>query len=119
MFFFFFQAEDGIRDDLVTGVQTCALQILQCFPCVARSWRASSLRRRGNTAPRASVSAASACAFSFGEDERAGGAESCAEAFIMATRREIRTTRWRRHMCPPATMYGYQFTLLDTAKART
>src|SRR5258708_27743428 len=24
MMFFFFQAEDGIRDDLVTGVQTCA-----------------------------------------------------------------------------------------------
>src|SRR5258708_27934894 len=28
-FFFFFQAEDGIRDDLVTGVQTCALPISQ------------------------------------------------------------------------------------------
>src|SRR5207244_7423694 len=28
-FFFFFQAEDGIRDDLVTGVQTCALPILR------------------------------------------------------------------------------------------
>src|SRR5258708_29230274 len=28
MCFFFFQAEDGIRDDLVTGVQTCALPIL-------------------------------------------------------------------------------------------
>src|SRR5258708_11311272 len=27
LFFFFFQAEDGIRDDLVTGVQTCALPI--------------------------------------------------------------------------------------------
>src|SRR5258708_32787509 len=27
--FFFFQAEDGIRDDLVTGVQTCALPISQ------------------------------------------------------------------------------------------
>src|SRR5438552_7837624 len=27
-YFFFFQAEDGIRDDLVTGVQTCALPIL-------------------------------------------------------------------------------------------
>src|SRR5258708_34735013 len=27
--FFFFQAEDGIRDDLVTGVQTCALPILR------------------------------------------------------------------------------------------
>src|SRR5258708_23501333 len=26
-FVFFFQAEDGIRDDLVTGVQTCALPI--------------------------------------------------------------------------------------------
>src|SRR6266404_7872326 len=28
-FFFFFQAEDGIRDKLVTGVQTCALPILR------------------------------------------------------------------------------------------
>src|SRR6266516_7118173 len=27
MFFFFFQAEDGIRDRTVTGVQTCALPI--------------------------------------------------------------------------------------------
>src|SRR6266568_5925618 len=27
-FFFFFQAEDGIRDGTVTGVQTCALPIL-------------------------------------------------------------------------------------------
>src|SRR5207244_5589967 len=27
--FFFFQAEDGIRDDLVTGVQTCALPICE------------------------------------------------------------------------------------------
>src|SRR5438105_13436218 len=26
-YFFFFQAEDGIRDPLVTGVQTCALPI--------------------------------------------------------------------------------------------
>src|SRR5690625_6846529 len=28
MIFFFFQAEDGIRDGHVTGVQTCALPIL-------------------------------------------------------------------------------------------
>src|SRR2546425_12659635 len=27
VWFFFFQAEDGIRDKLVTGVQTCALPI--------------------------------------------------------------------------------------------
>src|SRR5256885_12357937 len=32
--FFFFQAEDGIRDYKVTGVQTCALPILQA----ARHW---------------------------------------------------------------------------------
>src|SRR5687767_5088500 len=28
---FFFQAEDGIRDKLVTGVQTCALPILKYY----------------------------------------------------------------------------------------
>ena len=28
--FFFVQAEDGIRVDLVTGVQTCALPICKC-----------------------------------------------------------------------------------------
>src|SRR5258708_31557353 len=32
LLFFFFQAEDGIRDDLVTGVQTCALPILPPSP---------------------------------------------------------------------------------------
>src|SRR2546425_5651892 len=37
--FFFFQAEDGIRDKLVTGVQTCALPI-----SVGLIWR-STLRR--------------------------------------------------------------------------
>src|SRR5438445_10405471 len=36
LFFFFFQAEDGIRDIGVTGVQTCALPI---FPGGLRFWR--------------------------------------------------------------------------------
>src|SRR5215216_4727259 len=40
--FFFFQAEDGIRDDLVTGVQTCALPI-------ALIWSALRLGRHGAT----------------------------------------------------------------------
>src|SRR2546425_10771408 len=35
--FFFFQAEDGIRDKLVTGVQTCALPIWR-KTSVARVW---------------------------------------------------------------------------------
>src|SRR5260370_25314600 len=30
--FFFFQAEDGIRDSSVTGVQTCALPICRRLP---------------------------------------------------------------------------------------
>src|SRR3989475_11619492 len=32
VFFFFFQAEDGIRDLTVTGVQTCALPISETAP---------------------------------------------------------------------------------------
>src|SRR6266487_6744744 len=37
LFFFFFQAEDGIRDGRVTGVQTCALPISRHWPSVTRS----------------------------------------------------------------------------------
>src|SRR5207244_8336108 len=64
MFLFFFQAEDGIRDDLVTGVQTCALPISlrserswppcvrsgrkrvipRSFKCSSRKWRSRCLR---------------------------------------------------------------------------
>src|SRR2546425_6091029 len=36
VFFFFFQAEDGIRDKLVTGVQTCALPISSLGSAVVR-----------------------------------------------------------------------------------
>src|SRR2546430_12480455 len=42
---FFFQAEDGIRDLTVTGVQTCALPIWRCFP---RSRFRRSSRRSGS-----------------------------------------------------------------------
>src|SRR5256886_2815562 len=52
--YFFFQAEDGIRDLTVTGVQTCALPISSCTNahtsplapcCLARSVSASSSER--------------------------------------------------------------------------
>src|SRR2546430_1075312 len=46
MRFFFFQAEDGIRDLTVTGVQTCALPICQAEPGHGRQ----SLRRLGERA---------------------------------------------------------------------
>src|SRR5258708_29398243 len=39
---FFFQAEDGIRDDLVTGVQTCALPIC-CNRSMGGSWTSYNL----------------------------------------------------------------------------
>src|SRR6266545_1537766 len=40
VFFFFFQAEDGIRDKLVTGVQTCALPIFTGHRDTSRGWMA-------------------------------------------------------------------------------
>src|SRR2546429_8078678 len=43
--FFFFQAEDGIRDVAVTGVQTCALPILLSKNCSA------SVTGRSTTSP--------------------------------------------------------------------
>src|SRR5215467_15055276 len=54
-FFFFFQAEDGIRDYKVTGVQTCALPIsFRGGGCVntdmvARPYRASPAKGTGLT----------------------------------------------------------------------
>src|SRR4051794_41981196 len=53
---FFFQAEDGIRDGRVTGVQTCALPILvassrarACMRC--GGWRRSTCRKHRATPP--------------------------------------------------------------------
>src|SRR5438876_11485664 len=47
-FFFFFQAEDGIRDGRVTGVQTCALPIFR----LARSQAEAIMRSRRHLRPR-------------------------------------------------------------------
>src|SRR6266536_6153708 len=44
-FFFFFQAEDGIRDPLVTGVQTCALPISAAVNIDETGWRTAGERR--------------------------------------------------------------------------
>src|SRR3989475_6353664 len=46
-FFFFFQAEDGIRDLTVTGVQTCALPIYRARPAPAAGVVRAPLRRPG------------------------------------------------------------------------
>src|SRR5256884_4490666 len=49
--FFFFQAEDGIRDVAVTGVQTCALPISR-WRCARRRPRPGHAPRRGWRSPR-------------------------------------------------------------------
>src|SRR5256885_9761343 len=50
MLFFFFQAEDGIRDYKVTGVQTCALPI--CNSALAITTTPSSTSTGGTAAAR-------------------------------------------------------------------
>src|SRR3989454_9123210 len=45
-YFFFFQAEDGIRDYKVTGVQTCALPISVMSLAITDRERAEELLRR-------------------------------------------------------------------------
>src|SRR5256885_6497099 len=48
--FFFFQAEDGIRDYKVTGVQTCALPIFTFDYAAARwSWDLKQIQAKGYT----------------------------------------------------------------------
>src|SRR2546421_5524865 len=46
--FFFFQAEDGIRDLIVTGVQTCALPILKTTRNSAKPLSAEAIARRAD-----------------------------------------------------------------------
>src|SRR2546425_4020624 len=54
-YFFFFQAEDGIRDKLVTGVQTCALPISTAAANRIRQTRARAADKPGPCRPRGGV----------------------------------------------------------------
>src|SRR5438876_11887601 len=60
MYFFFFQAEDGIRDGRVTGVQTCALPI----------WRSARAARSARSAARSETSSACTTPYGRGPDGR-------------------------------------------------
>src|SRR2546421_5212150 len=76
-FFFFFQAEDGIRDLIVTGVQTCALPIStrRCsYTCCAR--RSPTMTGRSRCATRAGRAPAPSCRTSPGRYRSAGGRSS-------------------------------------------
>src|SRR2546421_8799514 len=73
--FFFFQAEDGIRDLIVTGVQTCALPI-SCASALA-----------GGSATNSSISAANPSA------RAASGAKRAAPIVAPATHADHRPAR--------------------------
>src|SRR5207245_4468880 len=57
LFFFFFQAEDGIRDATVTGVQTCALPIyfIKWVAAVCNAQTQAGPRQMAAAAPQTSV----------------------------------------------------------------
>src|SRR5207237_3863882 len=74
-FFFFFQAEDGIRDSSVTGVQTCALPI---YPVGATGGQALPPADAHGLQAVARV-AAGHLAGERGEDAAAGGADRMAQ----------------------------------------
>src|SRR5437762_12552091 len=54
---FFFQAEDGIRDTSVTGVQTCALPICLYTGCATRFTRSAPLHSLSPMPPGAAAAA--------------------------------------------------------------
>src|SRR6266568_1525264 len=77
-FFFFFQAEDGIRDGTVTGVQTCALPISAHQEKLVRyqasqQAKAEGAGGRAGRPPRPMDQAAKVCA-ARAEEERADAA---------------------------------------------
>src|SRR5216683_6164406 len=78
-FFFFFQAEDGIRDLIVTGVQTCALPI--------SGGHASRLRRRDVSAPAAADAARTRRLCPRARGRRRRRCRSAATAIARATNR--------------------------------
>src|SRR5256885_7754845 len=94
--YFFFQAEDGIRDYKVTGVQTCALPIWTdpagrpARPALRGPWRIAPVPRhrpaRPARRPRAAPAARSRC-------PREPGAAGAAGAAWRA--RQIAARRWR------------------------
>src|SRR5207253_6482258 len=97
MYIFFFQAEDGIRDGHVTGVQTCALPILpvglagksiRCTKCT-RTFRTpgeSVKAERGNQ--RAAVSI----------DSKEGWVKRAWRSEERRVGKECRSRRWAEHV---------------------
>src|SRR5207244_6152036 len=82
---FFFQAEDGIRDDLVTGVQTCALPIYGAVAVLhhARARRGGDEHHRRRDIEKSSLISTGAAHIERSEERRVG--------------KECRSRWWRDH----------------------
>src|SRR5205807_6658428 len=80
--FFFFQAEDGIRDYKVTGVQTCALPIFVAV-ALAVAWVSRRLIQRAPAPAPVALAAGAAVLEHIAADEDAG---------LRSTRRRLRRT---------------------------
>src|SRR3712207_8580863 len=80
-FFFFFQAEDGIRDIGVTGVQTCALPISD-----QRRWLPAGAVLRGGGADRRRAAAPGAWIPSA---EGCGAGKECASVHARSEERRV------------------------------
>src|SRR2546430_8855701 len=73
LFFFFFQAEDGIRDLTVTGVQTCALPISLVGASASPSTKAAIPSSSRSPRPAPSLYPAKASPSKASEDRPKGG----------------------------------------------
>src|SRR5437763_10997941 len=101
VFVFFFQAEDGIRDTSVTGVQTCALPIYaDCFsPCSwplsrpsprrpARHFREAAPSAKGSRRRRSSTSSTRLIPQSTGRSEERRVGKECRARWGPAARKK-------------------------------
>src|SRR5690349_22618113 len=75
LLFFFFQAEDGIRDLYVTGVQTCALPISHSSRRCTSTWRGRPSGSSGTGRPRSTSATSRPPARSRRSEERRVGKE--------------------------------------------
>src|SRR2546423_15390465 len=94
MFFFFFQAEDGIRDKLVTGVQTCALPI--CSLSFPSDSRPSSRQPHVDPGARESDGKESERREADGDDDRGHGGRAISRSGERRVGEEGRS-RWAPH----------------------
>src|SRR3712207_8757063 len=90
---FFFQAEDGIRDIGVTGVQTCALPIWSRDWLKLKCTRAQELVIGGFTAPRGARTDLGALLVGHFEGPRLRYAGKVGTGFTRATLRELAADR--------------------------